>query len=106
MIDERHLTEEGFKAAMEAQQRLPRFDYPSGLGSLLTDPPAKPPRQREHYNGTVGAFTVTRLKNIIGVMKANGYNIDIWIGSGWVRKPFTITAFPEDIKIVERNLQE
>lgn len=107
MIDERYMTAEGMKAAMEAQQRLPPFDLfaslGDGLGGLAGGSVSKP-KQRQHYNGTVGVLTVARLENIIGAMKASGYDISLWIGKGWWRRPFVITAYAEDIKIVEANL--
>jgi hypothetical protein len=102
MIDERHMTTEGMKAAMEAQMLAKPFDW-AELGKIHCAPEHRTV-QRRHYNGTVGALMVARLKNIIGTMQANGYKIELWLGSGWFSKPYTITAYPDDFKIVSHNL--
>lgn len=107
MIDERHMTAEGMRSALEMQQRCVKL--PSlfeGLTALCDGAAQSAAKRRRHYNGTIGILAVSRLRNIVGTMRANGFNIDLWLGSGWLSKPYTITAYPDDMKIVELNLAQ
>lgn len=56
------------------------------------------------FEGDVGVFAVGRLRDAVEHSNFSGRKVDLWIGRGWMTKPFALRGEREDVRSILAEL--
>lgn len=86
--------------AWQNQKMAKPVDW-AGLGVIGLSPP-----KREFAEGAIPIFWTALLRSHVENMRFRGYDIELWVGKGWVQRKFAVKGSPGAVKAFSRWFAE